>query len=63
MLTELVGEKSLERFRIEYEKLQRALKKCRELNTEKDLKELSTIKQLAQAGVSSWHRQESAPDT
>merc|ERR1719460_2418775 len=45
VLTELVGDKSLERFRIEYEKLHRALKKshesekrlikkCRELNSE-----------------------------
>merc|ERR1719253_777229 len=45
VLTELVGDKSLERFRIEYEKLHRALKKshesekrlikkCRELNAE-----------------------------
>ena len=45
MLTELVGDKSLERFRQEYEKLHRALKKshesekrlikkCRELNAE-----------------------------
>ena len=45
VLTELVGDKSLERFRLEYEKLHRALKKsheqekrlirrCRELNTE-----------------------------
>jgi methylphosphotriester-DNA--protein-cysteine methyltransferase len=45
VLTELVGDKSLEKFRIEYEKLHRALKKshesekrlvkrCRELNAE-----------------------------
>ena len=45
VLTELMGDKSLERFRIEYEKLHRALKKshesekrlmqkCRELNAE-----------------------------
>ena len=45
VLTELVGDKSLERFRVEYEKLHRALKKshesekrlikkCRELNSE-----------------------------
>merc|ERR1719460_1766294 len=45
VLTELVGDRSLERFRIEYEKLHRALKKshesekrlikkCRELNAE-----------------------------
>jgi methyl coenzyme M reductase beta subunit len=45
VLTELVGDKSLERFRVEYEKLHRALKKshesekrlikrCRELNAE-----------------------------
>lgn len=45
MLTELVGDKSLEKFRVEYEKLHRALKKshesekrlikrCRELNAE-----------------------------
>ena len=45
VLTELVGDKSLERFRQEYEKLHRALrkshesekrliKKCRELNSE-----------------------------
>eukprot|EP01112_Ceratiomyxa_fruticulosa_P012262 TRINITY_DN3387_c0_g1_i1.p1 TRINITY_DN3387_c0_g1~~TRINITY_DN3387_c0_g1_i1.p1 ORF type:complete len:125 (+),score=32.62 TRINITY_DN3387_c0_g1_i1:132-506(+) len=45
VLTELVGDKSLEKFRVEYEKLHRVLKKshesekrlvkrCRELNTE-----------------------------
>ena len=57
MLQELVGDKSLERFRSEYEKLHRALKKSHE--SEKRL--IKKCRELNQ--VRAWQRQrEAEPD-
>jgi hypothetical protein len=49
VLSELVGDKSLERFRLEYEKLHRALKKSHD-------QEKRLIKKVSTAGISSITR-------